>query len=24
MPNFIIAKPDADNIIEYILSLKRQ
>ena len=23
MPNFIIAKPDADNIIEYILSLKR-
>jgi mono/diheme cytochrome c family protein len=24
MPNFIIAKSDADNIIEYILSLKRQ
>jgi mono/diheme cytochrome c family protein len=24
MPNFIIAKSDADNIIEYIVSLKRQ
>lgn len=23
MPNFIISKSDADNIIEYILSLKR-
>ena len=24
MPNFIISKSDTDNIIEYILSLKRQ
>lgn len=24
MPDFIISKPDADDIIEYILSLKRQ